>query len=178
MGLSPVRGLPESLIEDDACSHGQVKAADVRVLHRDGDAAILIILQNFLRQSLRFLTENEKISTPEMYRSIGPLHFFRYEIEFVFVVALQELIDILPIDDIDVRPVIEPGPLKITVIGTEPERFDEMENGIGSAAESCDAAGIMLPVLGGISGSTRTICKPELMTVFFSTSLAPGIRAR
>ena len=55
---------------------------------------------------------------------------------------------------VDVRPVVEPGALQIAVVEREAERPDQMQAAVPVAAQSR----AMLPVLGGISGCTRTTC--------------------
>lgn len=44
--------------------------------------------------------------------------------------------------DSDIAPVIKPGAPEVFVVNGKPQWMDEMEYGVGGAAESCDGPGV------------------------------------
>lgn len=108
------------------------------VSHGQRVAAILIKRQDLLRQSLRFLAEDQEVTWPERGFSIRPFDLGRKEKESSFILRLQESVEIIPIDDIDMLPVVKAGPFQMLVGRRKTKRPDQMHGCIGSSAQSGD----------------------------------------
>jgi hypothetical protein len=134
--------LAERLVEDDTAGHGQIEAADIGIGHGDPVTALLKIFQNERREPLGFLAENQEIAWAVATFQIGFLGFFTEEVQFFQIASSQETFEVVPVNDFDMRPVVESGSFQIAVIGSEAKRVYQMEDCIGGTAKPGDAAGI------------------------------------
>ena len=88
------------------------------------------------------LAENKKIPGGVFRLCIGPVGFLCKEIELSFILLSQEIIQAVPVNNLDMLPVIKSGPLEVLVISAESQRFHKMQDSVGRAAQPGRCAGI------------------------------------
>lgn len=112
------------------------------ILHGDGVAAIPVELQDIIRQALCFLSKNEKAARLEGGLDIAARHLGGEEEELQFALCGEKGVEIGPVADGDVLPIVESGSLEMLVIQGKPQGMDEMEHRVGCSAESRYRTGI------------------------------------
>ncbi len=106
--------------------------------HGDGIATVRIEGEGFFRQSFGLLAEDQAVSRAELGLVIGSVGLGGEEKEFSFIMLIKEFIKILPMLNIDMRPIIKPRPLEVFVVCAESERMDKMQHRICRSAEPGD----------------------------------------
>lgn len=142
LGSVKSAGLTQRFVENDAGGRRQIEAANQRREDRDPDAKVGMVVEQFVRQSLGFLAEDKKVTSPEVRLDVGFSGFFRgVPVTGVRVCGLQ-FRQRLPLMNLDGRPVVETGSFEVTIVQGEAESTDQVQNGSGSAAEPGNVAGI------------------------------------
>ena len=112
------------------------------ILHGDGIAAISVELQDVIWQTFGFLAKNKKTARLEGGLDIAAHHLGGEEEELQFALCGEKGVEIRPVADGDVLPVVKSGPLEVLVIEGKPQGMDEVEHRIGRSAESRYRPGI------------------------------------
>ena len=134
--------LAQGLVENDACGHCQVEATDAGVGHGDGVGAIGIEPQDLVWQSLGLLAKHKMVAGPEPALPKGLLGLFAEKKKPFFVLGLEIGVEVRPVPDGNVGPIIESGPFQVPIVGGESQGVDEMEHRVRRPAQPGDGAGV------------------------------------
>lgn len=134
--------LTQCFVKHDADGVCEVQAADIFVRHRHGETMIGISLQNRCGQAPGFASENEAIAVRKFPIDVRTIRFRR---EIQKSRPRQALVQPFKIDmpvQIDVFPVIQPGPFQRPVVHPKTGHAHDMQTRKCCRAQTCDVAGI------------------------------------
>ena len=102
--------LPQGFIQHDTRAHCQIEAADMGIAHGDRQAAVTIQRENVFRQAFCLLAKDQHGAGSKPRLCIGSGCFCGQKKETALVLTTQKGLEILPVVDPDLGPVIKPGP--------------------------------------------------------------------
>ncbi len=112
--------------------------------HRDTDALLWIVYQNFFRDAGTFLAEHQVSLLWVLHHRIILPSLGREEIEFCSIIDSVEKIFNIPIlDDGEQVPIIQPGAFELFFPQAESQGVDKMQRCAGSSAGPGYVAGIL-----------------------------------
>ena len=126
--------LTDGLIQDNARAHGQVETADIVVLHGNGITALMVQRKNFLIKAPGLATKDQSAGWAELCVEIRCIGFSAKKEEQILVLGAEICVQIRPMPDPNMGPVIEACSFEMPVIGRKSKGMDEIKCGIGRPA--------------------------------------------
>ncbi len=80
------------------------------VIHRDSVTLPGVFIENIRGQAFGFFAEDQEITTPKAGFTIGLIGFFAEKEKAFYGVRGHKGGKIIPIDDIYIGPIVQPGP--------------------------------------------------------------------
>lgn len=114
----------------------------MRIAHRDGVAAVAVEGKRLLRQALGLPAKNKEAAGAEGRLPVRPLGLGREQEESALVLRGEKCVQVRPMADLYLRPVVQPGPFQMLVVKAEAKGMDKVQDGVCGAAEPGRRAGV------------------------------------
>ncbi len=126
--------LAQGLIEDDTRGHGKIEASHIGVGHGQGVAAIYVKTDYFCRQPSGFAAEYQVVPRAKNGIGVWGVDLCAEEEQLLLRLSFQKTVQIVPVHDGNMPPVVKAGPFQVLVVDVKSQGFDKVEICIRSAA--------------------------------------------
>ena len=134
--------LPQDLIASDRDRIREVQRPRL-VDHRDPHAAVGIPHQDVLRDTARFLAEDDVRAVGVGDLAVDMPRLGGEEKVFSAFCFFKEIVDTVVVGDVDEIPVVESRAFEVAVGDLKAERTHQMQSGAGGGAGAGDVAGVL-----------------------------------